>query len=166
MATIKVSGGKFSCPSEITLIAGGEEFDLRKIQLGMDEPLLPPLEFHTMLEFCDREITKAVLGPLLQVEAPAVAPSMMRALVHAHYTEAKMKEDWVRFAALYAIPSCDPQKPKRPKWGQRGRHRLRKTRLEARAINHLINVIRGELLCQKPKATLFTMETSHPPTVV
>lgn len=164
MATIKVSGGKFSCPSEITLIAGGEKFDLRKIQLGLDKPdPLPPLEFHTMLEFCDREITKAVLGPL-QIEAPAVAPSMMRALVHAHYTEAKMKEDWVRFAALYAIPTREPQKPKRPKWGQRGRHRLRKTRLEARAINHLMNELRRRLQCPKP-SSLLTMELNPPPVV-
>ena len=149
-----------------------------KVQLGPPEITSLPLEpiellpatgsyagMVEMVEFCDREITKAILGPL-HAEAPIVAPSMIQALAHAYYTEAKMKEHWQHFLSAFAMPRPELQKPKRPKWGQRGRHRLRKTRIVARTINHLINVIRGELLCQKPKATLFTMESSHPPMVV
>lgn len=148
--------------SEITFTIGGETIDLSKLSLRPPAPTRP-LDFRMTLDFCDREITKAILGPL-HAEAPAVAPSMIQALAHAYYTEAKMKEHWQRFLSAYAMPRPELQKPKRPKWGQRGRQRLRKTRLEARAINHLMNDLRRRLQCPKP-SSLLTMEP-NPPTVM
>ena len=148
-----------NCP-DITFKIGGEILDLSKISLGPPEPKpLPQIDFRLTLEFCERQITKAILGPLQPSLPAAVAPSMIQALAHAYYTEAKRQEDWVRFAALHATPTREPQKPQRPKWGQRGRHRLRKTRIEARAIN-LMNDLRRRLQCPKPSPLM--MEPNQP----
>lgn len=122
-----------------------------------------PSPFAELREFCDLEITKAVLGPLA-LDPPSYAPSMIQGLAHIAYTEQKMKEHWQSFLSSYASPRPEYQKPKRPKWGQRGRKRLRKTRIVARAINHLMNEIRRSLQC--PKSSLFTMESNLPPMVV
>lgn len=121
-------------------------------------------EFNRLMRNIDRQITQTLLGPLPQAVATNWPSSLIHGLAHVAYTEAKMKEHWQRFLSAYAMPRPELQKPKRPKWGQRGRQRLRKTRLEARAINHLMNDLRRRLQCPKP-SSLLTMEP-NPPTVM
>jgi hypothetical protein len=53
--------------------------------------------------------------------------------------------DWREVMALYSMPSSEPAKHKRPKWGQPGRHRVRKARRAARAKQAAIQKLRHEI---------------------
>lgn len=59
----------------------------------------------------------------------------LRATLNVYFAKQRAVADWQRFNAAYQVPDWRPRKGSKPKWGQPGRRRRRKMRMEARRHN-------------------------------
>ncbi len=125
-------------------------------------------DFEEMVQLANQRVSAALIGYGLLTDDPQPRPwlgrSCLTSLAHIHFAKERALEDLRRFNALHQQPIAEWLKriatwsswrdthpafgqgrDKRPKWGQPGRGRKRKARVQARAREKEIRCILAEV---------------------